>query len=222
MKQDIREMSYVFSKEKQDKDFIYTIDLVLYQFFEKEFDEMLNNRDNLTDYLDAKYLELLKDRDSIISYLIENNYKGSYFCNIFIDNTYKLYYLLDTEFLKQLDRCKKYYEKRLKTRNKVKDKELEEKLKMYFEYCYINCKKKNNKDILKLMSSSDFRKASIKDLHIDVNKYKDFDKTYNKTLSEFKKIYKDDLDAEKDDKDKLAFGWRFYAVVKAIECLFKM
>jgi len=223
MKQDIREMSYVFQKEKQDKDFIYTIDLLLYRYFEKEF----NTEQELnwtTDYVDRKYFELLKDRDSIISSIIEENYNNetSYFGNIFIKDTYKLYYLIDSEYLKQLEKSKKYYEKRLKTRNKIKDKDLIDDLKTYFEYCYNNCKKASARDVLKLMSTSDFRKATIQDLNISSTKYDDFDKTFNKALNEFKKIHKDDIDDTNNTDDKIGFGWLLYGTVKAVETLFKL
>ena len=222
MKQDIRDMNNVFQKEKQDKDFIYLIDLLLYKEFEKEFDSALGEH-NLVDYVDRKYYELLKNRDGVIDCIINNNYDENtcYFGNIFINDTYKLYYLIDTEYLKQLDKCKKYYEKRLKTRNKLKDKDLISDLKTYFEYCFTNCKRASAKDILKTMSSSDFRKATIKDLDINLTKYDDFDKLYNKALNEFKKIHKDDLDATTDESG-VGFGWVMYGTIKAIETLFKL
>jgi hypothetical protein len=222
MKQDIKEMSYVFQKEKQDKDFIYTIDLLLYKEFEKEFDSALGEH-NLVDYVDRKYYELLKDRDGIIDYIINANYddKTSYFSNIFISDTYKLYYLIDTEYLKQLDKCKRYYEKRLNIRNKIKDKDLINDLKTYFEYCYSSCNNANAKQKLKVMSSNDFRKATIKDLNISLTKYNDFDKLYNKAFNEFKKIHKDDTDI-KEEKSSIGFGWKLYGTIKAIETLFKI
>lgn len=222
MRQDIREMSYVFSKEKQDKDFIYTIDLLLYQVFEKEFDKEQETNWS-TDYVDRKYFELLKDRDGIITSIIEDNYneETSYFRNIFIKDTYKLYYLIDNEYLKQLDKIKKYYEKRLKVRNKIKDKDLETDLKTYFEYCFSNCKKASAKDILRLMGSSDFRKATIKDLDISSTKYSDFDRIYNRALNEFKKKHKDDIDKTTNESG-IGFGWVMYGTIKAIETLFKL
>lgn len=221
MKQDIREMSYVFQKEKADKEIIYTIDLLLNSFFEKEFDSTLVG-DNLIDYVDRKYLELLKDRDSIIDDIIRINYKDNYFCHLFFNDVDKLRYLIDTEFLKELEKSKKYYDKRLKTSNKIKDRDLIETLKTYFEYCFVNCNKTDSEEILKLMSSSNFRKATIDDLKIDTSRYLDFDKTYNKALNEFKKIHKDDIDDTNNTDDKIGFGWLLYGTIKAIEGLFKL
>ena len=221
MKQDIREMSYVFQKEKADKEIIYTIDLLLRSFFEKEFDrEDVFNWS--IDFVDRKYFELLDDRDSIIDDIIRINYKDNYFCHLFINDVDKLYYLIDTEFLKELDKSKKYYDKRLKTRNKVKDRDLIDTLKTYFEYCFVNCNKTDSEEILKLMSSSSFRKATIDDLKIDTSRYLDFDKTYNKALNEFKKIHKDDIDDNNNTDNKIGFGWLFYGTIKAIEGLFKL
>jgi hypothetical protein len=223
MRQDIREMSYVFQKEKQDKDFVYVVDLLLYKIFEKEFDKE-QELNWSTDYVDRKYLELLKDKDGIITDIIENNYDENtcYFGNTFINDTYKLYYLIDSEYLKQLDKIKKYYEKRLKTRNKVKDKDLISTLKTYFEYCFVNCNKTNSEEILKLMSSSNFRKATIEDLNINTNNYDEFDKIYNKALNEFKKIHKDDIQEKEEQENKIGFGWLLYGTIKAIEGLFKL
>lgn len=221
MKQDIKEMSYVFQKEKQDKDLIYTIDLVLYKYFEKEF----NLQQDLcwsTDFVDNKYYELLQDKDGIITEIIDNNYnnKTNYFVNYFINDDAKLWYLIDNEYLKQLEKCKKYYEKRLKTRNKLKDKELQKDLIDYFEYCF--CESKNSiENKLILISSSDFRKATIEDLKINKKNYLDFDKIYNKALNEFKKIHKDDTE-DTEEGGGIGFGWKMYGVIKAIETLFKL
>lgn len=223
MKQDIRDMNYILQKEQQDKDFIYTIDVLLYQYFEKEFGKQ-QDLNWSTDYVDRVYFDLLKDRDAIISYIIENNYDSSTFYfgdKYFINDTYKLYYLIDTEYLKQLDKIKKYYEKRLNTRNKIKNKDLIKDLKNYFEYCYTSCNKTSNKEILKLMSSSDFRKATVNDLNISLTKYDDFDVLYNKALNEFKKIHKDDVETT-PEQIKVGKGWIFYGTVKAIESLFKL
>ena len=222
MKQDIREMSYVFQKDKADKDITYIIDLILYKYFDVEFDKALIN-DFSPSYLDDVYLELLKDRDGIITYIIDNNYKDSYIKGVFIDDVNKLHYLIDSEYLKQLDRCKKYYDKRLKTRNKVKDDELYTQLITYFKYCFNESSSVNNaQNKIKLMSTSDFRKATIDDLKIKVNNYLDFDKIYNKAFNDFKKIYKNDLDTTDGKGEKIGFGWRLYAVVKGIEMLFKL
>ena len=220
MRQDIREMSYVFQKDKQDKDLIYVIDLVLYKIFEKEFDKELTQHFSPT-YLDNIYFEILKDRDSIITYVIENNYNDSYFCGLFINDTEKLQYLIDNEFMKQLDKCKKYYDKRLKTRNKIREKELIDKLLNYFEYCYINCDSNCAKNILKSMSTSNFRQATINDLEINLNNYEDFNKIYNKALKDFKSIHNDDME-ERDDGDGIGFGWKTYGVIKGVETLFKL
>ena len=223
MKQDIREMSYVFQKEKQDKDIIFLIDLLLYKEFEKEFDSRLSTNFS-TDYVDRIYLELLKDRDGIISYIIENNYNetSNYFGNIFINDTYKLYYLIDNEFLKQLDKCKRYYEKRLNVRNKLKDKDLKEQLISYFEYCFNNCTNNTTDAILKVMSSSGFRDATIDDLNIKIKNYEDFNKIYNKAITDFKKIHKYDNKEEEQKNSGIGLGWTLYATVKAIETLFKL
>lgn len=222
MRQDIREMSYVFQKEKQDKELLYVIDLLLYKEFENRFTRELDFNFTPT-YLDNIYLETLKDRDGIITNLIETNYVGQYFGKVFVNDDYKLYYLIDTEFMKQLEKCKKYYDKRLKTRNKVKDDELYTQLITYFKYCFNESSSVNNaQNKIKLMSTSDFRKATIDDLKIKVNDYLDFDKIYNKAFNDFKKIYKNDLDTTDDKGDKIGFGWRLYAGVKGIETLFKL
>lgn len=220
MRQDIREMSYVFQKDKQDKDLIYIIDMVLYQEFNKRIDTALVYDFSPT-YLDYVYMEILKDRDGIISYLIETNYKDSYFGNCFIVDDYKLYYLIDNEFMKQLDKCKKYYDKRLKTRNKIKDSELKNKLLDYFEYCFVKCNSTDAKSILKSMSTSEFRKATIEDLKINLNNYEDFNKIYNKTFNDFKKIHNCDIN-KNENNSGIGLGWKMYAVIKGVETLFKL
>jgi len=220
MKQDIKEMNYVIQKEQQDKELIYSIDVVLYKKFDKEF----NSEQDLnwsTDFVDNKYFELLQDKDGIITEIIDNNYnqKTNYFVNCFINNDFKLWYLIDCEYLKQLDKCKKYYEKRLKTRNKIKNKDLTEELMQYFEYCFKESKNSTD-DKLYLMQGSNFRKATIEDLNININNYSDFNKIYNEALREFKKIHKNDV--EEEQQEGIGFGWKLYGVVKAIECLFKL
>ena len=223
MKQDIREMNYAIQKEKQDNEFVYLVDMLLHKHFEKEFNSA-SGEHNLVDYVDRKYFELLKDRDGIITKIIEDNFNKdtNYFGNIYIKDTYKLYYLIDVEYLKQLDKIKRYYEKRLNVRNKIKDKDLKEQLMNYFEYCYDNCNNNTTDAILNVMSSNNFRKATIDDLKIDVTKYEDFNKVYNKAITDFKKIHKYDVKDDEGQEEGIGLGWKVYATIKAIETLFKL
>ena len=116
----------------------------------------------------------------------------------------------------------------MKTNKMLKVKEDEElitRLNLHFNYCFNQCKNTDVKGILNAMSTQTFKNATIEDLKINtsLDRYNDFDKIYNKTLNEFKRLHKNmQLEHAEEKEVKIGFGWKMYAVVKGIETLFKL
>lgn len=220
MKHDIKEMSYVFTKEKRDKDLIYKIDILLYNKIDDYF--IIGTTKNVN--LDLINYKVLEDRDTIITFIVDMLLKSEY------EDANKLWYLVNEEFTKVVNKVKKYYieqekvkNKLIKTKEQTKDEELKELLNEHFDYCFNVAKEKRAiKDILTLMCTNDFRQGTLEDLEITRQEYKNFDKIYDSVLNEFKRHHKYDLDECYDNDEHLSLGWGLYGIIKAIEGLFKI
>ena len=216
MKQDLKEISYNIQRDTEDKNLIYAIDYLLYNEIQDRYNkynwEHHKNIDNM-------YYDVLTDKDGIVDYVVQEVLKD--YCNI---DSLKINYLVDSRFMIQANKVKRYYVAANKSRKLLEDKELKEKLKMHFEYCFYNCEGTNAKEILRCMSTQSFKDATIKDLDIDTKKdlYKDFDKIYNQELNTFKKLHKEEVLKSKEKEKGIGFGWRLYATIKIIEGLFKI
>lgn len=251
MKQDIKNISYSRLQDRADKELIYKIDMFLYQEIDSLFIKYLKDLD-----IDKTYYEILTDRDGIITIVVNKlmdldlsfskdlKEEVERYGNIAKTNDimlkaneenadakeYKYFFLVNEEFIKVLNKVKRYYVEEDKTKKKIesqkekqKEEELKELLNEHFDYCFDIMKQKRPIDtILILMGSSDFRRGTIEDLGINVKEYKDFDKTFDKVLNEFKKHHKYDVNENIQQTEKLSFGWKLYGITKVIEGLFKM
>lgn len=219
MKQDIKEISYNIKRETEDKHLIYTIDYLLYNEF---LDRFIGNgyRLDIHKNINAICWQVLEDKDGIIDIVMEKVLED-YFN---IDNL-KIIYLIDTEFMKQFNKAKKYFVETYKMKKIKEDEELITRLNLHFNYVFNNCGYNDVKAILNAMSTQTFKNSTVDDLKLDLSldRYKDFDKIYNKTLNEFKKLHKNmQLENNQEKPSKIGFGWKMYAVVKGIETLFKL
>lgn len=216
MKQDLKDISYNIKRDTEDKNLIYTIDYLLYNEIQDRFSGYsLDQHKNI----DKMYYSVLDDKNGIVDYVVQEVLKD--YCNI---DSLKINYLVDSRFMIQANKVKRYYVAANKSRKLLEDKELRTRLRLHFEYCFYNCGGTNTKEVLRCMSTQSFKNATIEDLKIDISKdlYKDFDKIYNKELTDFKKLHKEEI-LESNEKPKgIGFGWRLYAMVKIIEGLFKI
>lgn len=220
MKHDIKEISYTFQKDKQDKELIYKIDFLLSQEIDSIFIANLKKDKNI----DKTYYDILNGRDAIIDCVVAKILKSDAI------NDYKAFYLVNEEFTKVLNKVKRFYVEENKTKKALlKQKEqkeiekLKERLRLHFDFCFNQMKtKKPISDILTLMSSNDFRVATIEDLKLNTSDYKDFNKIYDKELLDFKKRHKNDLQDYEGEGEKIGFGWKLYLLIKVVEGLFKM
>ena len=218
MKQDIKNISYNIKKDTEDKNLIYTIDYLLYNEIQDRFSGYsLDQHKNI----DAMFYEVLEDKEGIVDYVMQEVLKDYY--NI---DSLKINYLVDSRFMLNANKVKRYYKEANKSRKLLEDKELRTRLRLHFNYCFNNCDIGDTKLALKSMSTQTFKDATINDLKIDTSKdlYKDFDKIYTDELNKFKKLHKDEIlfDAGPEKDDKIALGWQVYGVIKIIEGLFKL
>ena len=220
MKHDIKEISYTFQKDKQDKELIYKIDFLLSQEIDSIFIANLKKDKNI----DKTYYDILNGRDAIIDCVVAKILKSDAI------NDYKAFYLVNEEFTKVLNKVKRFYVEENKTKKALlKQKEqkeiekLKERLRLHFDFCFNQMKtKKPISDILTLMSSNDFRIATIEDLKLNTSDYKDFNKIYDKELLDYKKRHKNDLQDYEGEGEKIGFGWKLYLIIKVVEGLFKI
>lgn len=219
MKQDMREISYNIKRSKEDKDLIYAIDYLLYNEIQDRYNRytMEHHRN-----IDKMYYDVLNDKNGIVDYVVKEILKDYYE----IDN-FKINYLVDSRFMLNANKVKRYYVAANKSKKLVEDTELRAILRAYFGDCFYNCDETDAEGILRAMSTQTFKNAVIEDLKIDtsLDLYKDFDKIYKQELTDFKKLHKDEvLTSSKKPKKSggLAFGWKLYAIVKIIETLFKL
>ena len=220
MKHDIKEISYTFQKDKQDKELIYKIDFLLSQEIDSIFIANLKKDKNI----DKTYYDILNGRDAIIDSIVVK------ILNSEIINDYKASYLVNEEFTKVLNKVKRFYIEENKTKKVLlKQKEqkeiekLKERLRLHFDFCFNQMKtKKPISDILTLMSSNDFRVATIEDLKLNTSDYIDFNKIYDKELLDYKKRHKNDLQDYEGEGEKIGFGWKLYLIIKVVEGLFKI
>ena len=215
MKQDLKEISYNIKRDTEDKNLIYTIDYLLYNEIQDRFSGYsLDQHKNI----DAMFYEVLDDKNGIVDYVVQEVLKDYY--NI---DSLKINYLVDSRFMIQASKVKRYYKEANKSRKLLEDKELRTRLQLHFNYCFNNCNSKNVKAILYAMQTQTFKDDTIDDLKIDTSKdlYKDFDKIYEKELRDFIKLHKN-ITLEPTEDTKIGFGWKMYAVVKGIETLFKL
>ena len=220
MKQDIRNISYTFQKDKEDKDLLYKINVLLYQ----EIDYIFCCDADTDTNIDKAYYNVLQARDTITEKIVRRDMKDE------TENIDKLFYLVNEEFDKVLNRVKKRFieedktkKRLLKQKEQKKEQDLMKLLEEHFTYCLETMKQKRSiNTILTLMCTYDFRQATIEDLDIDIKKYKDFDKIFDKVLNEFKKHHKYDLDELTEQTSKFPLGWKIYGVTKIIEGLFKI
>lgn len=215
MKQDLKEISYNIKRDTEDKNLIYAIDYLLYNEIKDRYNkynwEHHKNIDNM-------YYDVLTDKDGIVDYVVQEVLKDYY--NI---DSLKINYLVDSRFMIQANKVKRYYVAANKSRKLLEDKELRTRLKLHFNYVFNNCNSTDTKAILNAMSTQSFKDDTIEDLKIDTSKdlYKDFDKIYNQELNDFKKLHKN-IRPKETEGDKIGFGWKMYAVIKGIETLFKL
>lgn len=220
MKHDIKEISYTFQKDKQDKELIYKIDFLLSQEIDSIFIANLKKDKNI----DKTYYDILNGRDAIIDCVVDKILKSDAI------NDYKAFYLVNEEFTKVLNKVKRFYVEENKTKKTLLKQEeqkeiekLKERLRLHFDFCFNQMKtKKPISDILTLMSSNDFRVATIEDLKLNTSDYKDFNKVYDKELIDYKKRHKNDLQDYEGEGEKIGFGWKLYLLIKVVEGLFKI
>ena len=217
MKQDMREISYNIKRETEDKHLIYTIDYLLYNEILDRFSRFS------TDFhknVNAMCWQVLEDKNGIIDYVMQEVLK-----DYFNVDSLKINYLIDTEFMKMFNKAKRYFIETSKMMKVKEDEELITRLNLHFNYVFNNCGYNDVKAILNAMSTQTFKNSTIDDLKLDLSldRYKDFDKIYNKTLNEFKKLHKNmQLENNQEKSSKIGFGWKMYAVLKGIETLFKL
>ena len=218
MKQDMREISYNIKRETEDKNLIYTIDYLLYN---EILDRFSGYNTEMHRNVNAMCYQVLEDKDGIRDSVMEKVLEDYYH----IDDL-KINYLIDTEFMKMFNKAKRYFIETNKMIKVKEDEELITRLNLHFNYIFNNCNNTDVKSILNAMSTQTFKNATVEDLKIDLSldRYKDFDKIYNKTLNNFKKLHINMVleDKKEQKKQKIGFGWKMYAVIKGIEALFKL